>query len=159
MASCVLLTDNLNKFRSRSRIERYLFLEAFVWLGLMRAAILMLPFRRIVRICGLHTCSPVESFSIIKNSLPERIGWAVNAAAVRTPWESVCLGQALAGMAMLKRRSLPGLLCLGVAKNESGPDVMAAHAWLRSNDTVLTGNSGLDRYSVIACYSWHVNKR
>ena len=118
----------------------------------------MLPFRYIVRIYALQLTSPPESCAITHNNLPLLISWAVKAAATRTPWESVCLGQALTGMAMLRRRNIPGSLYLGVSKNNSGPAAMAAHAWLRSDDVVLTGDSGLDGYSVIACYTWPVGK-
>lgn len=84
---------------------------------------------------------------------PAAIGWAIQAAAVRTPWESACLVQALTGMIMLSHRGIGATLYLGVAKEESNPESMAAHAWLRCGDTVLTGAVGVERFSVISSFS------
>lgn len=81
-----------------------------------------------------------------------KIGWAIQAAAARTPWESACLAQALTGMLMLSRRRGSATLYLGVAKDESGSDAMAAHAWLKCGDMILTGVSGYEAYSVISSF-------
>ena len=154
MAWCVSLTSDLNKLCSRTWLERRLLLEAFVWLGLMRAAILLLPFRFVVRIFRLHAGQPTESCTSDRSNLATPIGWAIRAAAARTPWESACLGQALAGMAMLRRRGISGIIFLGVAKDATVPQAMAAHAWLSSGDTILTGDGGHERYTVISSFFW-----
>jgi len=44
---------------------------------------------------------------------PERlrpIAWAIVAVSARTPWRSMCLEQAIAAKAMLRRRRLPSTL-------------------------------------------------
>jgi hypothetical protein len=60
----------------------------------------------------------------------KRVGWAVRGAAVRTPWHSSCLAQALAGAQMLKHRSLPAILRLGAARNPTKSKKLEAHVWL-----------------------------
>jgi hypothetical protein len=148
----VSLIDDLRKFFSRSRQERGLFIEALVLLGVMRASILLFPFRRITNLLGLaqgHTPSiPVTDMTVG----PVTIGWAVQAAATRTPWESACLVQALTGMIMLSHRGIGATLYLGVAKDESNPGTMTAHAWLRCGDTILTGAGGVERFSAISSF-------
>jgi hypothetical protein len=149
----VSLIDDLRKFSSRSWQERGLFAEAFVLLGVMRAAIVLFPFRKITAYLGL---TPGASSSVPESALcvkPTDIGWGVQAAAARTPWQSACLAQALTGMVMLGRRGINATLYLGVARDESGAEAMTAHAWLRCGDAILTGAGGVERYAAISSFS------
>jgi hypothetical protein len=154
MASYVSLANDIGKFSTRSRSERLVFLEAFIWLGVMRLAILMMPFQKIVSLFGLTEGSPSTPLISTTNIKALEIGWGVRAAAARTPWESVCLGQALACMAMLRRRGMPGIIYLGVSKDFTVPESIAAHAWLSSCGTTLTGDSGHERYTVLSSFFW-----
>lgn len=76
------------------------------------------------------------------------IGWAVRAVAVRTPWTSTCLAQALAGVQMLRRRGITSTLTLGVALAPDKTERMEAHAWLQHGgvDGVKQATSGLPRF-------------
>jgi hypothetical protein len=149
----VSLADTVRKFRSRTWREIGFVAESFVLLGVIRAAILLFPFRKLTGIMGLTQGDGPSSAEAIMSVNPTAIGWAVQAAAARTPWESACLVQALTGMAMLSRRGIKATLYLGVAKDESGTETMAAHAWLRCGDTILTGASVVERFSAISSFS------
>ena len=152
-AWCVSLIEDLRKFTARTRQERLMFFEAFILLGVMRAAILLLSFRRITNLLGISqgviSSLPAANLAVE----PAVVGWAVQAAAARTYWESACLAQALTGMAMLSRRGINATLYLGVARDESDPGTMAAHAWLRYGDAILTGAGGVERYVSISSFS------
>lgn len=152
-AWCVSPIDDLRKFSARTWQERRLFIEAFVLLGVMRAAILLLPFRRITRLLGLAQGDAPALPARGAAADPAMVGWAIQAAAARTHWESACLAQALAGMAMLSRRGIGATLYLGVAREESGAENMAAHAWLRCGDAILTGAAGVERFSAISSFA------
>jgi len=149
----VSLLDALRKFSSRSWQERGLFVESFVLLGVMRAAILLFPFRRITSLLGLAqgdtSTMPAADMTIDSAT----IGWSIQAAAARTPWESACLAQALTGMVMLSRRGIGAILYLGVARDESGAEAMSAHAWLRCGEAILTGAGGVERFSAISSFT------
>jgi Transglutaminase-like superfamily len=92
----------------------------------------------------------VEPFELQRARM---IGRAVNSASNYTPWESVCLPQAVAAQWMLKRRHISATLYLGVAKNETLPQKLAAHAWLRCGRVILTGSSGHRQFAVVATFS------
>ena len=126
--------------------------EALAWLAILRLATLTLPFRRVAPILGLTLVTPVDVAEdpVDGNGRTERIGWAVRAAAARTPWTSTCLVQSLAGFVMLRRRHLRSTVYLGVAKD--GRTGFAAHSWLQCGDRVLTGDGALRSFSVIAAY-------
>jgi hypothetical protein len=72
-----------------------------------------------------------------------------------TPYrlQSVCLPQAVATQWMLKRRRIAGTLYLGVAKDETQPEKLAAHAWLRCGTFILTGAAGHRQFTVVATFS------
>jgi hypothetical protein len=146
------LTDDLRKLFLRSWFERGLFLEAYVLLGVMRVAILVLPFRKIASLLGLTQGSAPSEASLNVFPCTEKIGWAIRAAAARTPWQSACLVQALSGMVMLIRRGIDATLYLGVAKHENNTETLSAHAWLSCGNTVLTGDGGLERYSTLSSF-------
>lgn len=148
------LPDILHKLRKRSWRERRLLPEALLWLGVMRLAVLLVPFQRSVAFLGLTQVG--SSFSLPnpeQTSAAAAIGWAVRGMAARTPWESSCLTQALAGMVMLQRRRVPALLFLGVAKDVTASGNLAAHAWLKCGDAVVTGEGGHDRFAVISSFA------
>ena len=147
------LIDNLRKFSARTWQERWLFVEAFVLLGVMRAAVLLFPFRKITTPLGLVQG---EASSVPEDDgapVPAAIGWSIQAAAARTHWESACLAQALTGMVMLSLRGIGATLYLGVARDENDPGTMAAHAWLRCGEAILTGAGGVERYSAISSFA------
>ncbi|MEI7831816.1 MAG: lasso peptide biosynthesis B2 protein [bacterium] len=144
----------LSKLHSRG-YRVLLLIEALICLGVMRVAILTVPFRKIVAHYHLVQGETVIVPAGRKAARAESIGWAVRAAAARTPWQSACLVQSLAAMLMLRRRGIPGTLYLGVAKNEDNPaEPIAAHSWLRCGKRTLTGYFADNRYTVIAKFSW-----
>jgi len=56
-------------------------------------------------------------------------------------------------MVMLSRRGISATLYLGVARDENDPGAMAAHAWLRCGEVILTGAGGVERFSAISSFS------
>jgi hypothetical protein len=144
--------QNLHKLQALPWAERWLLLEAAAWLGLVRAALWLIPFRRIVTWMGLAQGESQPEAVPALAAQAAQVGWAVQAVARRTPWQSACLAQALAGSLMLRRRGLPGTLYLGVSKDAAGPEKLAAHAWLRCGDHILTGANGHERFKVISTF-------
>jgi len=138
--------------------DRWLLLGAVTWLGLTRAAMVLLPFRWVTALLGL---APGESPIALEPATvcrAERIGWAMRVVAARAPWMSTCLCQALAGLVLLRQLGIPGTLYLGIAKGENTTEKMAdqswvAHAWLRCGENILTGASGHEQFTVIATFA------
>jgi hypothetical protein len=141
--------NRINKWRSL-----HIFAEAWLWLGLMRIAILCMPFEQIARRMGLQLVDSEPADPGAPAPVAEKLGWAVRAAARRTPWKSACLAQALACAMMLKRRSQPGMLYLGVRRDEGNAASLLAHAWLRLGERILTGAGGHNQYTIVARFHW-----
>lgn len=140
-------------------MEKRLLLEAFVLLGIARLLVLVLPFRWLARSVGGHMQESPDKVADSDLALAGLIGQAVCSAAGNTPWESVCLPQAVAGQWMLKRRGIPGTLYLGVAKTEENLDKLAAHAWLRCGSLIITGASGHRQFTVVSTFSDNPGKQ
>jgi hypothetical protein len=127
-------------------------LEAFLLLGVMRAAILLLPFRWIVRLLRLEPGKREAEGAVMDDPRVADIGWAIAAAAARTPWRSSCLAQAFCGSRMLGKRGIPSTLSLGVAKGEPGGRLLNAHAWLCCSTRTVTGEKGCGRFTLLAAF-------
>jgi len=136
-----------------SLMDVFSFLQAFFWLTGMQLAIAFFRFQVIAGWLGLKIGSSANAPSLLQAPMLPKIAWAIAAAAHRTPWVSTCLAQALAGAILLKRRSIPGLVYLGLAKDPATQGGYAAHAWLTSGDSILTGAGNHEGYTVIAIFT------
>jgi len=65
------------------------------------------------------------------------ISWAVTRAASHVPFKAVCLPQAMAAHAMLKRRGIASVIHFGVRRTEEKP--IDAHAWVEAAGVEVTG--------------------
>jgi hypothetical protein len=142
--------DLLARWRRRRWRERWLLLEAALWLAVMRAGIRWFSFRAIAERLGLEQGTNADPPGPSQKETAQRIGWAVQRTAPQIPWETYCLVQGLAGARMLRRRHLPFTLYFGVARDDHGE--FQAHAWLCCGDLILTGRKGHERFAVIATY-------
>ena len=150
----VLLQSSKRRLRKLLRLswaDRLLLIEALLWLGLARLAILALPFRWIAPHLGQHMAESAPTDAPEQANRLRRIAWAITAVRRHTPWESTCLAQAVAGKRMLRRRGLESTLYLGVARD--GDQGLSTHAWLRSGDLILTGMRGRDRFTVVSTFA------
>lgn len=78
------------------------------------------------------------------------VGWAIAVLSRRWPWAIVCLPQALAAQRLLRRRQVPCVLHLGLARDAHGR--LSAHAWLRCADVDITGGEVAARYAEVAAF-------
>jgi hypothetical protein len=131
--------------------DRRALLEAAALLGLARAAIPVVRFRRIAPLLGRHMAQTGARLPPGALEHVRRVGWSIEAAARRVPWESACLTQAVAAKLMLRRRGIASTLYLGVRVPEGR--ALDAHAWLRAGDTIVTGRDGMQRFSVVATFA------
>lgn len=154
MALCTIVSPKMRfftRFLSLSWTERTLLLEAVLWLGLARAAVLTFPFRWIMQGLGQSANVAHTANSAPLQPVVPQVTWAIRVVSRRTPWQSNCLAQALAGLIMLRRRGIVSTLYLGVLKDKQSQ--LAAHAWLRSSEMTVTGGNQLDQYTVVAWFS------
>ncbi|MES2442651.1 MAG: lasso peptide biosynthesis B2 protein [Pseudomonadota bacterium] len=124
--------------------ERALLAEAVARLIAARVQIAAVPFRRIARRLGVFV--PPTDPRIAERRAPapadetriaSRVGWAVTRAASHVPFKAVCLPQAMAAHAMLRRRGIASAMHLGARRSAEKP--IDAHAWLDAAGVEVTG--------------------
>jgi hypothetical protein len=153
------LRSDLRNLRLRSWKERGLLVEACIWLSLARVATLLFPFRKAARWLGLSAESnpldrqlQITTLDGVTTAAARQIGWALGVISNRGPGHSTCLVQALAGVAMLRRRNLAGTISLGVAKEKEAVGIVA-HAWLSCGGEILTGAAVRERFTTITTFN------
>ena len=125
---------------------------AFLLLGVSRAALLTLPFRRIAPLLGhdLRTAAAVPLTDARQTARARVVGNAVATAARYTPWESRCLAQAMTARALLGAGKVPCGLYLGVRRPDGSGS--PAHAWVCSGPVAVTGGRSFGRFTVVATF-------
>ncbi len=147
---------SLKRFWELPSDEKGWLIEAFLLLGFYRAAIALVPLKRLLR--PMHVYDPASEpppertqESTLRTA--RRIGRSILRAAGHTPWQSRCLVQALTASSMLRRRRIGGRLYLGV-QNAQTSSPLQAHAWSRHADAILTGEEGHERFRILSVWVW-----
>lgn len=151
------MLHKITKFSALGSRQKRMFIEAYVTLGVMRAAILSVPFKHLVKslVQQKHAVSPALDSTQLKLALA--IGEAVRTAAGNTPWESACLVQTLTAQRMLSKRGIGGIFHLGAAMDDTAGEKLRAHAWLQCGNRIITGEAGHEQYAVLSTFSWKGN--
>ena len=145
----------IQQFTKLKKEEKKLFLEAYIILGIMRAAILTISFKRLTRSL-VHHPNEIEVTPLNDEEIQAAIsvGQAITRAAAYTLWESACLAQSLTAQKMLQKRGIPGVFYLGAAKDEESKENMKAHSWSQCGDTIITGAKGHEAFTVLSVFGW-----
>ncbi|MBW1634788.1 MAG: lasso peptide biosynthesis B2 protein [Deltaproteobacteria bacterium] len=150
------MIQKVRKFCELSLWEKKVFLEAWLTLGIMQAAIATVSFKRLTRSLQQQkkNCARVTPLNGRETDIAGSIGGAITRAAANTPWESACLAQSLTAHRMLQRRSIPGVFYLGVMKDKKSNEKMRAHAWTQCGEAVITGHQGHEAFTVVSVFRW-----
>jgi len=122
-----------------------------LYLAAARLALSAVAFRHIAVRLG-RQFPPEHSIEPVSLVPPDarRVSWAIELMSRRTPWESACLAQAVAGKFMLRRRSVASWLYLGTRKDDSGN--LTAHAWLQYGNEILLGGAGREGFTALTSF-------
>jgi hypothetical protein len=90
---------------------------------------------RTTRLLGLPAAPPEPDSGLPPAPAVRQVGNAVERVARILPWHPVCLPQAIATRAMLRRRGVACISHLGVY----GSSPVTAHAWVTVGATVVQG--------------------
>lgn len=137
----------INKFIKLSSIEKQMFLEAYLVSLYSRMLILLSSFKSLEKKLGSKTekrnCfrnENIETMKLIKRSIIRSSKYCF--------WRNKCFEQSLTAAIMFKRRKIPYVLYLGVAKKE---EKLIAHVWIESNGYFVV-NKGKVEYFTLSTY-------
>ncbi|MCR8746859.1 lasso peptide biosynthesis B2 protein [Romboutsia lituseburensis] len=150
MQSFYQWVKRINKFLFKISIkEKLLFIEAFFLTGLMRAKILKVPFNKLKEELGTYNTESADDVVLDDYKKAKIVRDVVVTISKFTPWESLCLVQAMTVQRMLKKRGISTTIYLGVNKENQN---MIAHAWIRCGQMFVTGGDG-SGYATVAKFS------
>lgn len=131
-----------------------MFIINFFLLGLARAAVLSLSFRRL-KPCFGQFYKMTSLSTILSNKQQFRaiqIGKWIRITAKYTPWDSNCLAQALVAKTWCRLYKIPHVLYIGFAKSGEKPVGFEGHAWVTAGRFAITGGQGHLKYTVVSTY-------
>lgn len=134
--------------------EKVWFLLFYPYSGLVRVAILTLPFSLLSRSYG-HYYSNTELSPLVSEQQQMRawrIGKVAELAASYTPWESKCLVQAIMVRTLLGFYGIPYVMHLGARMTGDSKEPMKAHAWIKVGSWVIAGGEGHRAYGIVSAF-------
>ncbi len=142
----------LRHFLRKPLRDKWLFVKAYILLGLSRFIILTVSFERIARYLGPTRVESQAQESESHLAEARRVAWAIDSASRYTPWKSNCYPQAVSAKYLLHRRGIHSTLYMGAAFKVNKRDEMEAHAWLRCGPFYVTGGKIRSRFGVVAIF-------
>src|SRR4051794_16717478 len=133
-----------SRFQRLSRRRRRLLIDAMLALTLASAALVLLPFRRAIRLGSVD-------LGRNRSAKLEDCVWAVEAAARRLPWRTACIQRGIAAQRLLRRAGIDARLRYG-ARNEPSAPGLEAHVWVTVGREAVVGGSEAAGFAEIAAY-------
>jgi hypothetical protein len=135
--------------------------EAFVLLGLFRAALAVVPVHKIMKTVARERLGVVGDAALTDAAPGEaserdvaiamRVRWAIEAVGRHSPVGFVCFPQTLAAYVMLRRRGVASTMVYGVARSPQGE--LIAHTWLLVGDRSVVGGEGSAGFAEVERWS------
>lgn len=140
MTQAMLLT----RFYQLPRQRREVLLRAVLTVTAASAAVALLPFRAAIRFGSVRANE--------RGTLtPDECVWAVEAAARRLPWRTMCIEKGLATQRMLREAGIDAVLHYG-ARHADDSGKLQAHVWVSvAGETIIGGEEAPD-FAEIATY-------
>ncbi|MEO1623264.1 MAG: lasso peptide biosynthesis B2 protein, partial [Cyanobacteria bacterium J06632_3] len=129
------------------------FAPVSILLGISRALVLTLSFKRIVSQLG-HNAGNRPAIPLLSPTQEQRaqqIGQVVRLAAKYAPWQANCFAQAITARLLLGLYGIPYSLYFGLAR-EGDVSNMSAHAWVAAGRVRVTGGYSFGHYTVVGCF-------
>ena len=134
------LQESWSKFSQLTWEERWMLLQAFVFLPLIAAGLHCMNFQRLSSI--LVRFSPMSGEVCSDAAMQQAAATAhlVQVAVSRTPFKVTCLVRSTALWFLLRRQGIGSEIRIGVSQQEGR---FKAHAWVESNGIVLNDRNDI----------------
>ena len=147
-----LLSGKLASWRSLTREEKKFFFLAYGYALMVKFMILILPMRVYASKLGQkNTESPETENSPEQIARLKIVSDAIKRSGKYMPWRNKCMVEAITAKLILNKMGYDTTLYFGVGKDEKSG--LIAHAWLRCGNSVVTGNRGKERFTVVSYFT------
>jgi hypothetical protein len=145
------LIKKIQSFASSDRTVKILFLRAFFLSAIVKFTLVFLPFRKVLNWQGKINMESPDRRDDTSLEFRKSLQSAMRLCDKYTFWKTECYTQALTAKILLNKKGIPGTVYIGFNKTEEGE--YKGHAWLRSYDRVITGETEKNSYIVHSFYS------
>lgn len=135
----------LTRYRRLDPRCKRLLREACVALSLASFAVAFLPFRRAIALGAVPLSGKTPGDSI------RELRWAIEIAAPRLPWRTMCIEQGIALQRLLRRRGIDARLRYGARPGE-GASGVEAHVWVTVEDEIVIGEDEAAAFAEVAVF-------
>ena len=139
-----MIADPLVRLRRLGAERLRLLIRAGVLLTVVSVSVALLPFRRAI---------PFGSVPLGNRRRPDakEIVWAVEAAARRLPWRTMCIEKGLVVQRMLRSGGVDAILHYG-ARHHDETRKLEAHVWVTVGDRVVIGGEETAGFAEVAAF-------
>lgn len=137
--------DLVARFARLSSDRKRLLLRAALVLTGASAVVALLPFRRAIKF-GSIPLGRRREVAI------DHCVWAVEAAARRLPWRTMCIEQGLAAQRILRASGIDAVLHYG-ARHKGDECRLEAHVWVTVDGKPVIGGAEAQVFAAIASFS------
>ena len=145
------LIKKIQSFVRADRTVKILFLRAYFLSAIVKFTLVFLPFRKVLNWQGKFNIESPDRQDDASLEFRKSLQSAMRLCDKYTFWKTECYTQALTAKIILNKKGIPGTVYIGFTKNEKGE--YKGHAWLRSYDRVITGDTEKNMYTVHSFYS------
>lgn len=135
-------------FLKMDNATKLMMIKVFFLTAFFRFKMLFTPFNKLAKKIGEQGLESLETYDDSKDKYIRKVRKVVMMISKRTPWESLCLVQALTVQHLLNKKKISNTVYFGLAKDENNKPI--AHAWIKHGGKVVVGEKGMSRFSVVA---------
>ena len=149
------LSRKVRSFGALPLFTKLWLLPVWLMLALARAAVLLLPFRRIATLLGTDTgrAAHIPLLPPMGQARALVIGRTVRLAAGYAPWQANCFAQAIVAAILLRLYGLPYTIFFGLRRASPPETGLQAHAWTAAGKVAVTGGAGVGGYTVVGAFT------
>ena len=145
------LFRKLNTFGSLPFATKLLLVEALFTSAWVKLSLKLFPFKRVMKWLGSDSLESSMSANPDTQPIRKQVKTVLNLCNKYAPWPTECYTLSITGKLLLKRRNINSTLYIGFHK--AADDRYKGHAWLRANDTYISGFSETFNFTVHSVFS------
>ena len=122
--------------------------------GLVRAAVLTIPFKHLNRALGKNNKNHRLSSIVSEEQLltAKNISIVIRTVSKYTPWTSNCMVEAMLARFVLRAYGIPYVFYLGVQMTHDPEEPMKAHAWVTAGPYAVVGGKNHHKFGVVGTF-------
>lgn len=134
--------------------KRFWLLLMYPLSGLIRAAVLLVPFKHLSRCLGIHyrnyqLCVLVTDAQL---QMAREIGGTIALIDKYTPWQTNCMVEGILARIWLGFYKIPYVFYMGAYLTKDDSQPMKAHAWVGVGPRLIVGGRGHQRYAIVSTF-------